>query len=128
MAVRREQLARAVRSAAPRRGPGPEGRLPAYGGGLFDPEQTRLVDSLTWGESTCAEVIARMTWVPAGPKGQEVHLSYRELDVEQLGSVYESLLEQSVDYAAEPMWRIRLDDRSYVVTEARAPGLGRAPR
>ena len=102
---------------------GPEGRIPMYGGGLFDPEQTTLVDSLEWGEATCADVIARMTWVPAGPRGQEVHLSYRELDVEQLGSVYESLLEQSVDYAAEPMWRIRLDDRFYVVTDAQRQDL-----
>jgi len=96
---------------------GPEGKIPTYGGGLFDPREAPLVDSLRWGEATCAEVIERMTWVPAGPRRRPVHLSYTELDVEQLGSVYETLLEQSVDYAVEPMWRIRLDDRPYVVTE-----------
>jgi hypothetical protein len=102
---------------------GPEGRIPMYGGGLFDLRETELVDSLRWGEATCAEIIERMTWVPAGPRGRPVHLSYRELDVEQLGSVYETMLEQSVDYAVEPMWRIRLDDRPYVVTEAQRQDL-----
>jgi len=102
---------------------GPEGRIPMYGGGLFDPRETELVDSLRWGEATCAEIIDRMTWVPAGPRGSRVHLSYRELDVEQLGSVYETMLEQSVDCAVEPMWRIRLDDRPYVVTEAQREDL-----
>jgi hypothetical protein len=52
-----------------------------------------------------------------------VTLSYRELDVEQLGSLYEGLLERSVDYLDEPVWRIRLDGDEVLVTEAQLADL-----
>jgi hypothetical protein len=50
-------------------------------------------------------------------------LSYRELDVEQLGSLYEGLLERSIDYLEEPAWRIRLDGDVVLVTEGQLADL-----
>jgi hypothetical protein len=104
---------------------GPEGSLPQYGGALFDPTGTKLVESLVWGDATVAEVLEKLTLVPGQAMGL-VRLSYRELDVEQLGAIYENLLEQTLEIAHEPMWRIRLDDRELVVTaEERARLAGR---
>lgn len=95
---------------------GPEGRIPAYGGGLFDPEGTRLLDSLRWGEATVATILDRLTFVQTS-RGK-VRLSYRELDVEQLGAIYEGLLERTLEVAREPLWPIRLDDQELYVTGA----------
>src|SRR5205807_10023046 len=52
-----------------------------------------------------------------------VTLSYRELDVEQLGSLYEGLLERTVDFVEEPLWRIRLDGDVVLVTETQLSDL-----
>src|SRR5262249_11981502 len=56
--------------------------------------------------------------VPA-PRGQvgKVRLSYRELNVEQLGSIYEGLLEQAPAYAHDRMWRVELDSRLLVIDD-----------
>ena len=53
-----------------------------------------MIDRLAWGNATIADVLEALTVVPA-PRGQvgKVRLSYRELNVEQLGSIYEGLLE-----------------------------------
>jgi uncharacterized protein (DUF433 family) len=88
---------------------GPEGKIPMYDGALFDHSRTELVESLVWGDETVAEVLQQLT-VVATETGL-VHLSYRELDVEQLGAIYESLLEQSPQVASETMYKISLDGR-----------------
>jgi hypothetical protein len=75
------------------------------------------VESYVWGDATVADILEKLTLVPRQGMGL-VRLSYRELDVEQLGSIYENLLEQTLAIAREPMWRIRLDDRELVVTAA----------
>lgn len=94
---------------------GPEGRIPMYDGALFDHSLTELIESLVWGDGTVAEVLDKLTRVPGRAEGL-VRLSYRELDVEQLGAIYETLLERTLELAQEPMWRIRLDARELVVT------------
>jgi uncharacterized protein (DUF433 family) len=102
---------------------GPEGRIPAYGGGLFSPVRDQDsplpdFDDLTVGDATVAQVLDLLTHVQT--KRGKVTLSYRELDVEQLGALYEGLLERAVDYVDEstgPLWRIRLDGDLVVVTE-----------
>ncbi len=93
---------------------GPEGRIPKYNGAMFDHGQTELVESLVWGDETIANVLEKLTLIPA--RTGQVRLSYRELDVEQLGAVYENLLEQIPQIASEPMFRVVLDGRELVVT------------
>jgi hypothetical protein len=97
---------------------GPEGRIPAYGGGLFSPVRDQDsplpdFDDLTVGDATVAQVLDLLTHVQT--KRGKVTLSYRELDVEQLGALYEGLLERAVDYVDEshrtalahpPRWRL----------------------
>jgi hypothetical protein len=101
---------------------GPEGRIPAYGGGLFYPHRDPdceypEFDDLRIGDQTVAYVLEALTHVQT--KRGKVTLSYRELDVEQLGSLYEGLLERAVDFVDEqsgPLWRIRLDGDLVLVT------------
>ncbi len=113
---------------------GPEGRIPAYGGGLFHPHREPdcefpELDDLRLGDQTVAHVLEALTHVQT--KRGKVTLSYRELDVEQLGSLYEGLLERTVDYVEQPLWRIRLDGDVVLVTEAQLADLrkrrGEAP-
>ena len=105
---------------------GPEGRIPAYGGGLFYPHRDAgcelpELDDLRLGDQTVAHVLEALTHVQT--KRGKVTLSYRELDVEQLGSLYEGLLERTVDYVEQPLWRIRLDGDVVLVTEAQLADL-----
>ena len=98
---------------------GPEGEIKAYGGGLFDPSATALIDRFAWGNATIAEMLEALTVVPA-PRGQvgKVRLSYRELNVEQLGSIYEGLLELAPEYAHQRLWEVELDTRLLHLTDS----------
>jgi hypothetical protein len=98
---------------------GPDGRIPSYGGGLFDnspdsAESTHLIESLRWGDAAVAQVLEHLTLVPT--KQGLARVSYRELNVEELGSIYESLLELHLEVADDELWRVRLDGRECVVT------------
>lgn len=97
---------------------GPEGEIKPYGGGLFDADGTRLLSQFALGNAMLDQAIEQLTMIPA-PKGQvgRVRLSYRELNVEQLGSIYEGLLEQTPAYAHQRMWRCELDSRLIVIND-----------
>ncbi|MBA8792841.1 hypothetical protein FHX74_000435 [Friedmanniella endophytica] len=85
-------------------------RLPAYGGALFDPDRypwlevqgstTPPVDDLT-----VLRMLEAVQFVRIG--GESRRLSFRTLDVEQIGYVYEGLLELEVRTATEPVLFLR---------------------
>ncbi len=76
------------------------------GGALFGNGTTPLLDSLAWGERACALLLDRLLWTrPKGRGRERVH--YGSLDVEELGHIYEALLELEPGIAAAPMSRIR---------------------
>jgi hypothetical protein len=107
---------------------GTEGIIPSYAGGLFaplrHPDEATDLEALAWGDSTLAEVLERLTRVP-GRRGGELRVSYRELDVEQLGSIYETLLALTPVMAAEDQWRAVVDGRDVVLTTAQRADLAR---
>lgn len=82
-------------------------RMPAYGGSLFDParfpwleatdQQGRLLVRVS--DRAMLEVLNAVQ--VAVVAGDARHLSFRELDVEQIGYVYEGLLGYSAEYAPE---------------------------
>lgn len=87
-------------------------RLPAYGGGLFDPDrypwlEGRAAEDLPGtrppavDDRTVLRLLRAVQYVEVG--GERRRLTFRALDVEQIGYVYEGLLELEVRTASEVM-------------------------
>lgn len=90
------------------------------GGALFGAQSTPLLNELKWGEAGCALLLDNLLRAPRG-KGRGralMRLSYRDLDVEELGRVYEALLELEPGIASEPMARLRRSKLEVVVPAA----------
>lgn len=68
--------------------------LPPYNGGLFDEETTPFITSIRIGDSVLANVIDALSF-EEGDAGRK-YINYRNLSVQQLGSIYERLLEYEV--------------------------------
>ena len=68
--------------------------LPPYNGGLFDRERTPLLSDTRLGDAVMARVIDALSF-ERRPEGRR-YINYRDLGVQQLGSIYERLLEQDV--------------------------------
>lgn len=85
-------------------------RLPAYGGGMFDPDRypwlggsTSTVPAVD--DLTVLRMLEAVQYVRL--RGEQRRLSFRTLDVEQIGYVYEGLLELEVRTATEPILFLR---------------------
>jgi len=91
--------------------------LPAYGGGLFDPDRYPFLEGRAAGtdwHATAAHPLpvddrtllhlldALQTLDQGGRDGARVRLSFRALDVEQIGHVYEGLLDHTAVRESEP--------------------------
>ena len=68
--------------------------LPPYNGGLFSRDRTPLLTSIRIGDADMANVIDALSFeqTPTGRK----YINYRDLSVQQLGSIYERLLEHEI--------------------------------
>jgi hypothetical protein len=105
-----QDLCRAINAGDPSIG------LPPYNGGLFDPERTPLLEDVRLDDQTLADVIDALSF-EATPDGRK-YINYRDLSVQQLGSIYERLLEQEVvredgDIAVRPNPFARRGSGSY---------------
>ncbi|SDE20272.1 Eco57I restriction-modification methylase domain-containing protein [Glycomyces harbinensis] len=72
-------------------------RLPAYGGSLFDPKRTEFLTkagrnglAVTVSDRVMLEVLQAVQKPEV--KGEAMRISFREIDVEQIGYIYEGLL------------------------------------
>ncbi|MDB5575441.1 MAG: hypothetical protein JWR80_617 [Bradyrhizobium sp.] len=65
--------------------------LPPYNGGLFNTDKTPLLKAIALGDDVMAEAIDILSFELRG--GQRRYINYRDLSVQQLGSIYERLLE-----------------------------------
>lgn len=68
--------------------------LPPYNGGLFDPAAHELLDRARLPDSVVALVIDTLSRRTEGER--RLRINYRDLSVQQLGSIYERLLEYAV--------------------------------
>ena len=68
--------------------------LPPYNGGLFSRERTPLLDGIRLGDALVASVIDTLSFIFVD--GQRRYINYRDLSVQQLGSIYERLLEHEI--------------------------------
>ena len=85
-------------------------RLPPYGGGLFDPDRYPWLEGATGtpppvDDLTVLRMLQAVQYVRL--HGERRRLSFRTLDVEQIGYVYEGLLELEVRTANEPIVGLR---------------------
>jgi hypothetical protein len=96
-------------------------RLPAYGGSLFDPDRYPFLEGrepgTRWRESPAHPLAVNnrvvlhllealqllRVKVPGGGPAEARRVSFRALDIEQIGHVYEGLLDHTARRAAEPM-------------------------
>jgi hypothetical protein len=83
-----DDLSRAIDQGDPSIG------LPPYNGGLFDAERTPLLREVRLPDSVMADVIDRLSFTL--DEGTRKYINYRDLSVQQLGSIYERLLEHEV--------------------------------
>ena len=83
-----DDLCRAIDAGDPSIG------LPPYNVGLFDRERAPLLARVRLGDRVMADVIDALSF-EAGPEGRR-YINYRDLSVQQLGSIYERLLEHEV--------------------------------
>ncbi len=77
-------------------------------GALFAPATTPILGRLEWTETAIAKLLDNLLWTRSGRGAvarERVH--YGPLDVEDLGRVYEALLELEPGITAEPMCRLR---------------------
>jgi hypothetical protein len=112
-------------------------RLPAYGGGLFDPDRFPFLEGRRTGEPwptsparpipvddlTLREILTAVQTITtrAGGVTENRRLSFRALDVEQIGFVYEGLLDHSAVRAQTPV--LGLVGRTGIEPEIRLPDL-----
>ena len=68
--------------------------LPAYNGGLFDQARTPLLGQIRLDDAVMATVIDALSFEQT-PDGRR-YINYRDLGVQQLGSIYEQLLEHDL--------------------------------
>ena len=66
--------------------------LPPYNGGLFAPDAAPLLQSVQLGDDVVAQIVYDLSHTET--KGERRFVNYRDMSVQQLGSIYERLLEQ----------------------------------
>ncbi|MEW6257791.1 MAG: restriction endonuclease [Pseudomonadota bacterium] len=68
--------------------------IPPYNGGLFAPDAAPILTRVQVPDSTLAKIILALSHEPDSGDGRGLrYINYRDLSVQQLGSVYERLLE-----------------------------------
>lgn len=79
----------------------PDFPMPAYGGDLFNPEKYSILNHIPISNRAVWVMLRHLTTVENSDGRQRV--SYRALNVEQLGSTYERLLDHTAVRATEPV-------------------------
>jgi hypothetical protein len=83
-----DDLSRAINDGDPSIG------LPPYNGGLFNAERTPLLNEIRLGDGVMANVIDALSF-ELTDDGRK-YINYRDMSVQQLGSIYERLIEHEV--------------------------------
>ena len=79
--------------------------LPPYNGGLFAADAAELLNQVRLPDNVVAEVVYDLSHTQTD--GQPSYVNYRDMSVQQLGSIYERLLEKEPVRDAEGKVRIR---------------------
>jgi hypothetical protein len=95
-------------------------RIAPLGGSLFGDGSLSVLEHIDWGDRAVAILLDKLIWI-SGHDRQLVRVHYGSLDVEDLGSIYESLLEQEPGIATQPMIRQRRGKLEAIVPANGAP-------
>ncbi len=79
--------------------------LPAYNGGLFAPEAAPILERIRLADADIAPIVYDLSHT-GNRRDERRFVNYRDMSVQQLGSIYERLLEH------QPVW----DDNGKIVT------------
>jgi type I restriction-modification system DNA methylase subunit len=96
--------------------------IPPYNGGLFDESRHPEVGQWKIGDSYLARAVDMLARATAAERTGRGFVSYRELSIRELGSIYEGLLEHRPRIAEEPMVVVRDDKTERVIPEREAQG------
>lgn len=79
--------------------------IPAYNGGLFDPEQHEFLERFKINDYQLARAIDLLSRTkPGAVRGEgRKKVTYRDLDIRHLGSIYEGILEYHAEIADQEM-------------------------
>jgi len=90
--------------------------VPAYNGGLFDPDEHPFWETKQLPDWYLARIIQKLGHAPDKtlPDAGEFRVDYRDLAIQHLGGVYESLLELQPRVATVPMIVVRKRTRERV--------------
>jgi hypothetical protein len=70
--------------------------IPPYNGGLFDPAAAPILARVQLPDAVVADVVFRLSHIDIGDGRPPKYINYRDLSVQQLGSVYERILEHGL--------------------------------
>ena len=70
--------------------------LPPYNGGLFEPHRAPLLNRVALSDAAFARVLDRLSVMRASTE-EPRWINYRDLSVQQLGAIYEGLLQRGVE-------------------------------
>jgi hypothetical protein len=87
--------------------------IPPYNGGLFDPASAPVLERVQLPDAVVADVVFALSHINnrkdgRGPK----YINYRDLSVQQLGSVYERILEHGLRATPDGKVEIAADDEA----------------
>ena len=96
--------------------------LPPYNGGLFAPDAAPLLEGVELSDEVVAPIVYDLSHTET--KGERQFVNYRDMSVQQLGSIYERLLEQepvrddSGEIVVRPNPYARKDSGSFFTPQA----------
>jgi hypothetical protein len=70
--------------------------IPPYNGGLFDPAAAPILARVQLPDTVIADIVFRLSHIDVGDGRPPKYINYRDLSVQQLGSVYERILEHGL--------------------------------
>jgi hypothetical protein len=70
--------------------------IPPYNGGLFDPAAAPILARVQLSDAIVADIVFRLSHIDIGDGRPPRYINYRDLSVQQLGSVYERILEHGL--------------------------------
>jgi hypothetical protein len=103
-------------------------KVSPLGGMLFGAESAPIVSRLAWTEEGVTALLDNLLWTRERGQDARARVHYGSLDVEDLGRVYEALLELEPGIAERPMCRLRRAKLEVVVDAAKGELYRAAPR